>query len=384
MPPCLKVRYVVIGQNFYEFKGDFLKMADERFFAFSNDFEQTKKYAIEHEICVRHKEWFICVEQDGTVKVYSDYQYVMHFTDWGNGEITELVKHSIEEDKIIACKSAWASIAIIDLSIAVGLACGTLKNKRVSHKGGIIYKVKEFNNAEVKLWNVSKSPYAVSVNDKGIAVLRNSIFKKYYRFPSTLYPMPNNANMNFFHEENTKLLADDGELGHILADFVAKLGCCYSNVEQAIALLEQAGYTKNHTVEQYCGWCLNSSISNATHHSWLVVDGESVIDFAWGKTGLLVEHQAKCMNGEFSPFNKSMLADDIYRLERTKMPFVERWYYGVVKGCCYVGCVSTAREGKKSWNDLMEKHPDHIDYNNVNRQTGKNELNDIYYGRYGR
>lgn len=217
-------------------------------------------------------------------------------------------------------------------------------------------------------------------NDPKTLVITDCEFwKKTYTIPSRLYPMPNNNWTHVFTAECTKPLNDDGALAEILNTFSPKLGCCYQNVADAIKLLDDSGYTQKHTVRFFSGWAIISGIV-PTHHAWLVVDGNSVFDFAINKLGLAERARVAAEKGEYIPLSRELLAKDIRKMELRVPPFMERFPYGQCFRAAYVGVESNRDEALASYQRLMKEFPDHPSYKNLSKTSGVNKLNEIYYG----
>ncbi len=45
----------------------------------------------------------------------------------------------------------------------------------------------------------------------------------------------------------------------------------------------------------------------------------------------------------------------------------------------YIGVKSNSIEARKSFIDLLNKNPNHLDYLNMNKETGSNEILDLIY-----
>ena len=113
------------------------------------------------------------------------------------------------------------------------------------------------------------------------------------------------------------------------------------------------------------------------HHDWVVIDGKYIIDTSVLKKE--EEKQKAISDKEFGiphTINRNVIAKEIVRLISEDIPFTEKYQCGkIINDNIYIGVKSNISEAGLSFNDLIDKVPDHKDYNNINPDGSNETLN---------
>lgn len=106
-------------------------------------------------------------------------------------------------------------------------------------------------------------------------ILCNGIAKRQYTVPSEIYPVPGSGKTSVYYYDNTTELEESNKIA-VLLDAPAPIWDDITDVEIALQVLGQTGYTKRYDMRFYSGWSLSVD-GDITPDCWLVVDGRSII-----------------------------------------------------------------------------------------------------------
>ena len=280
-------------------------------------------------------------------------------------------------------EAEFASFAFNLLSLAAAIETGRLHERsRLRVPFCEVVQVDELKGVLVKLYETDGEDYRVQEQQDGFLVL-NSFTRREDYIPSAMYPMPNSLSPRLFFSGNTRELHDGDRLATLLdaEGITRQLGRAYSTVESELAALQRAGYDKEHSLEYYCGWVCSRYTTVWTHHAWLVVDGNCVIDQTAEKIGPISVMVHRAYRGQVPVRDQTELAAALKAFDAEKHSTKERIFYGKCDGWCYVGVPSNADEGMYSFRVLLGKYPHHPSYMNVDKHTFTNKLNRAYYGQ---
>ena len=315
------------------------------------------------------------------------YPCIKHKQGTGEREVTPLgeshltsASEKFPELDITEYLSVFAELYLV---LAMKFSDGTFrKRKCIPGPFAETFQTKETGGLQIKECHHPRSAdYLVKEKGSGYAILNNISLKTMF-IPSGMYPMPNERPAEVFYSQNTFSLDDGGELDRIFTEYGIhkQLGRCYQTVDSGLAALIEAGYTAKHDVAFYCGWATNIATSGWLHHAWLVIDRHSVIDLTAEKIGPFADLRNKAVVGEVPITDREKLANAMKRFEREQHSIQELIHYGQCKDWCYIGVPSSREEGISAFKKLLEKHPDHPDYRNIDRTNYTNALNRAYYG----
>lgn len=205
------------------------------------------------------------------------------------------------------------------------------------------------------------------------------------RVPSDVRPLPNGGSRRVFTRDNTEDFADVNAVDEALRGFRPQLGRCYTNSAEIVRRLNESDYGKSHSVVFFAGWLVDGAVNTTTHHAWVVVDNKHILD-ASADTSAFVSERVREMElfGRGSDITREEYADVIHEKSTGKFPFSSYAGCGRVVSGVYVGVPSDKLEAVSSYDALVDKYPNHEDYRNIDKATRTNELNRIYYAKYGR
>lgn len=172
------------------------------------------------------------------------------------------------------------------------------------------------------------------------------------KIPSQEYPL--NSDLDIFIYENTDILKDD-KIIHLIDQIPYKIGCCYSNSNNIYNLL-----LKNNVYSKiYVGWLLLGN-SIPVHHCWIVYKNKYLIDisddidcFLYNLTKNHID-----INSLSEKDQKDLLLD--FTKHSILHKNSERCHLGKVSyNNIYIGSQCNAEEGKRIFNKLLNKYPNH-------------------------
>lgn len=215
--------------------------------------------------------------------------------------------------------------------------------------------------------------------NKSIKIRENAVVFKQYDaegghfvkscvIPSELYPLNNKKNnpVKTFHSGNTVEIADE-KVKEIIDKVTYRVGGCYQNSFEMLKLLHEDGIDD---VKAYAGWACISNTQLPIHHSWLVLNGNSIIDLADEVDAILeIERNKDNLTGEevierMLAYRKGVM--DKKNTER--IPHIGK----CSKGMYYIGCECEPYDALKMYQSLIQRYPNHEAQRNVNSVTGRN------------
>lgn len=185
--------------------------------------------------------------------------------------------------------------------------------------------------------------------------------KESIEIPSELYPLRNKSTLSVFTFADTDMLEQDSKIAKIFDEQTFRTGFCYSNTEMMAEAL------KNNRIYDYStfvGWILIDG--QLVHHCWLKYKDKHILDPGitkvddWARQ-LIMEEQADRERGreiyvELYKKNKNIPNSQICTFGQVA-PFV-----------VYIGTECTPMLGRKIFNELIDKYPNHPAY----QQAGMN------------
>ena len=202
--------------------------------------------------------------------------------------------------------------------------------------------------------NKDKSRVSVKLYEKDVS------FKKSIIIPTDYYPTNKYGDFLIFTSQNTKSLHNEG-LIKIIDRIKYKMGCCYQNTEKIISLASQYGYN----LTSYCGWLFVDNNNLPIHHCWCMYE-DSLIDLSdcFGVTcSSEVKNNLKVLDSETSrrEYMIDLLAKAAFlkNSERCKPLGLAH------ESLLYVGFPCSPSDGRKQYNDLIRKYPNHEIHMNV-------------------
>lgn len=335
-------------------------------------------YLEQESISFEYKKFYVQIA-DGKISYYWDgtlaYQNNTHLS---SAIVTNYIKKKFAEDKLSELICGIDNEIITALYLIYGHEKSAFNEKQFNSIFSTVYKIKKMPlSPELHYYNNTTMPYVIKKQTKDkIHILLNTMYRINYTIPSTQYPMPEKGNLRYFYKENSPILNDNGELDIILKGHHGELGKCFKNTADAIDILTSSGYNKIHKVEYFAGW-LFSNLSKPVFHAWVVVDEESVIDiniFNEVTNNILYD---EIISGE-KVLDREKLAYKIKQINADHSSLYSQYYnYGDCGNYLYVGLPTTREKAA----DLMKQiinDPKIKDYDNVNKTTGENKLQEIY------
>lgn len=225
------------------------------------------------------------------------------------------------------------------------------------------FKIKDKNNkAKIKLININQNEYfSVNDNNNKVEVTANNHLKKKTVIPSTYYPLPNNNEYKIFTHKNTKPIIEN--FNELFKNIDIKIGHCYSNCDSIYQVLKPILKDR---IKYFSGWVCR--LDHITHHAWIVIDDCSIIDASILKRTIQDE---KCVyeslnNGKSPTLNSNNYIEVLNKYYTEDINFSNKYIYGEAPDLyVYVGVESNSNEAKSSFNNLLSKHPEHPDYQNI-------------------
>lgn len=215
--------------------------------------------------------------------------------------------------------------------------------------------------------------------DKSIKIRENAVIFKLHSaedgsfvkscvFPSELYPL-NNSNNNpirTFHHNNTAEITDE-KVKEVIDRVVYRIGGCYQNSFELMKLLQESGIED---VKAYAGWACITNTQFPVHHSWLVLNENSIIDLS-DEVDSMLEIEENRENLTEEEVLEKMVS---YRKSIINKKNTERIHHigKCSKGMYYVGCECEPYEAKQIYKNLIARYPRHEAQRNVNSATGRN------------
>lgn len=187
-------------------------------------------------------------------------------------------------------------------------------------------------------------------------IIRSGFHRKIITVPSAMYPVPNNKmKPRLFLPDNTEEFRDS-TVNDALTDMEFLPGRCYTNANKIIDKLGKE-------YKFYSGWVF--IYGQPIHHAW-VVKNNSIIDVANTRKDIQINPDVMLEKQEYAKM--------FYEYYKEDLPFRDKYPYGKVTwNKIYIGVESNYKEAIYSFNNLMEKYPEHPDYLNINKKTGCNE-----------
>ena len=176
-------------------------------------------------------------------------------------------------------------------------------------------------------------------------------FKAAVNIPSVMWPL--NSHYELFHCYNCSTI-ESQKVRDIVNAVPYQIGHCYSNTENIVTALKEAGYD----VKSYCGWLFTAPGTYPIHHSWAVLDGCHVIDLADDNELLMANHE-RFAEATTSEERTAMMVD--FTKWSLGYKHSDRCYpFGIPsRRFLYVGCPCDRVEGIHIYNQLCLNFPRH-------------------------
>lgn len=183
-------------------------------------------------------------------------------------------------------------------------------------------------------------------------------FRKSVIVPTDYYPLYSN-DFKVFHAENCRNISkEEGDFSQTVIDIFNKcgfsIGYCYTNAEMLKTRLCKAGFE----AVQYVGWLFTDVTQIPVFHSWVVLDGNIVLDYSDFYTACFM-YNSDVWKGRADSVEVLSSFFKYVKQERIANALV-CYPLGVPAiGCIYVGCPCGAEEGRALWRNMIKKYPDH-------------------------
>lgn len=191
--------------------------------------------------------------------------------------------------------------------------------------------------------------------DKAVVKLVNEdrSFKKSVIIPTDYYPL--NGKYEVFTYANTKQTVDE-EVLKVFDKVKYRIGHCYTNTEEMVQRLQKLGYD----VKPYVGWAFTTACDFPIHHCWAVLNGETILDLADDFTMMYSGANGENFKEDQSEEERRELIVS-FQMAASKVPNSARCYpVGIATPfMLYIGCKCDPEEGRKIYNSLIRKYPDH-------------------------
>lgn len=214
-------------------------------------------------------------------------------------------------------------------------------------------------NPPVKTWydicaKFKENKVVVKLRDRDGSYLDSCII------PTDLYPLNNKYEV--FTYRNTKPVLDEAVL-KIFDKVKYQIGHCYTNTENLVEALCEAGYD----AKSYVGWLFVAAAVYPIHHCWVVLNGESVLDLSDDHTMLL--HNFKHFDN-LKDINEARIAlAEFHEAAKQQPNSVRCQQVGTPSiNYLYVGCPCPPDAGKLIYNNMMRRYPNHPTARNVDKQ----------------
>lgn len=173
--------------------------------------------------------------------------------------------------------------------------------------------------------------------------------------PSRLYPL--NGEYQMFCEHNTEdfdeSLASAQKIRKIMNEAEYERNCCYTNSDKLLKTLKK----HNINAEMYVGWMFISTDVFPIHHSWIVVDGNKILDLT---TSLSPEQKWKCQLLSNLTIDGTPVFNKMFERAEAILENTERGVFGkVTQSTYYIGSKCGKKEGIDIFDDLAESYPNH-------------------------
>lgn len=203
-----------------------------------------------------------------------------------------------------------------------------------------------------KWWHEERARFK---EDKAVVKLVNEdqSFKKSIIIPTDYYPL--NGKYKVFTYANTKQTVDE-EVLKVFDKVKYHIGHCYSNTEEIVTRLQKLGCD----VKSYVGWVFTTACDFPIHHCWAVLNGETILDLSDDFTMMYSGANGENFtDGQSIEERRELIVS--FQLAASKVPNSARCYpVGMATPfLLYIGCECDPEEGRKIFNKLMWKYPDH-------------------------
>lgn len=279
-----------------------------------------------------------------------------------------------DEEKFNSC----VELVLVFLKFIYNLLNESSNKKKYKKTKGFYYdKIKVKNSSiEIKCYPELNGAFKVDEKDNKFKVLINNERKREVVIPSPLYPLPHHQDIKVFTDDNTyeweNTVIDD-----LLKDKVFKPGYFYTNIDYIVNALSNSEEFSV-SVDYYVGWTIVGD--RLIHHAWAVVDDKYLIDTSRFLREDEMEKLARETEKGNLPLNRSDLVNKLIEYHNEKIPFKDKYVCGkALKNSIYIGVKSNSDTGRRDFNELMRKYPEHPDYLNINKEDGSNKtLNEFY------
>lgn len=297
--------------------------------------------------------------------------------DFSNPEdicVSEIAKRDLsDEDRLYSL----ASEVILAIKFTFDLI-NIYDSKKIKIIKGKFYDKIKIKNSKVEVLvysETSNSNYSILKLENRVEFMDNKPNKTVITIPSKLYPLPNDNPIKIFSSENTEDIQDN-KINELLTDVEFRPGYCYTNSDKVIKILKDNNFKNK--IEFFSGWLY--SIGNMVHHAWVVIDDKHLID-----TSIMIEDEyyekmiEKYEKGENFKLSRNEIAKEVVKVIKSSVSFKEKYGYGkVLKDNLYIGVKTNSMEARKSFNDLINREPNHPNYKNVDSNGGNKTLDLIY------
>jgi len=190
--------------------------------------------------------------------------------------------------------------------------------------------------------------------------------------PSKEFPLNNKKNIQLFCYFNTEPLEDE-VIKEIFNKIRFESGYCYKGAENTRDALIEAGLNPE-DIQTYVGWITPYRLL-PVHHSWVIYKKKYILD------GTLFTLDANQLGlADKSVDEQREIYTDALLIEMEKPNSDTRVFGQTMLQHFYVGSPCDPDEGRTIYNDLIDKYPNHISYNQEGQNpNGKSKTQEILY-----
>lgn len=207
--------------------------------------------------------------------------------------------------------------------------------------------------------------------------LGNSFLKSYI-VPTCMFPLHDDKNFKVFTYDNTEVITDKKILD-IIDSCPYEPNRCYTNTERLLERLLAGGIN----AKPYVGWIFCHDGSLPVHHCVTVIDDIHIIDLAddeplfwWNmnkraeEENIDIEHltmdEYRDYKLDWIRYIKTHQIKNTQRIVPVGKLHLEK--------TLFIGCECIPDIGRKEFNDLWDRYPNHESYTNCDRATGHSKL----------
>lgn len=203
-------------------------------------------------------------------------------------------------------------------------------------------------------------------------MFRLDIDNETYHIPSDYFPLGSSSATTdkkdegeIFYWNNTRTLKNE-KIKKVFDSQKPRIGCCYSNSQNFYDDLLKAGISKHH-LKTYVGWVV--ILNNLpVHHCWLVYKDRYILDLTMFNDEKEMLDTIVKKGWDVNNIDDGRKALALLHHQKKNMTNSEKAIFGRTKQYLYyIGCECSPKDGIQIYNDMMKKYPNHVCYDNIDR-----------------